>query len=100
MTAWFGRSAARRTAPAHWVRVRAAEKSSLDYSQHETMATPHLFDPYGRMYRPLPPDVRGPPPILPYDFPQPTKTIYTRYGDWFPWLCVAISIILFLWDPW
>ena len=49
-------------------------------------------DPYGRIFRPLPPDVRAA-ADLPYDF-RTDETIYTRFGDWFAWLCVIVSVIL------
>jgi apolipoprotein N-acyltransferase len=32
---------------------------------------------------------------LPYDF-RTDKTIYTRFGDWFAWMCVVVSAILVL----
>jgi apolipoprotein N-acyltransferase len=32
---------------------------------------------------------------LPYDF-RTDKTIYTRFGDWFAWMCVGVSAILVL----
>src|SRR2546427_220664 len=50
------------------------------------------IDPYGRIFRPLPPDVRAA-ADLPYDF-RSDQTIYTRFGDWFAWLCVLVSVIL------
>jgi apolipoprotein N-acyltransferase len=40
----------------------------------------------------MPPDVRSA-ADLPYDF-RTDKTIYTRFGDWFAWLCVLVSAIL------
>ena len=40
----------------------------------------------------LPPDVRAG-ADLPYDF-RTERTIYTRFGDWFAWLCVLVSAIL------
>jgi apolipoprotein N-acyltransferase len=49
-------------------------------------------DPYGRIFRPLPQDVRAA-VDLPYDF-RTDETPYTRFGDWFPWLCVIVSAIL------
>jgi apolipoprotein N-acyltransferase len=49
-------------------------------------------DPYGRIFEPLPPDVRAV-ADLPYDF-RTDHTIYTRFGDWFAWLCVLVSVIL------
>jgi apolipoprotein N-acyltransferase len=30
---------------------------------------------------------------LPYDFRSDT-TLYTRFNDWFAWMCVAVSAIL------
>ena len=50
------------------------------------------IDPYGRIFRPMPPDVRAA-ADLPYDF-RTDKTLYTRFGDWFAWLCVLVSAIL------
>jgi apolipoprotein N-acyltransferase len=49
-------------------------------------------DPYGRIYSKLPADVRAA-TDLPYDF-RTDETVYTRFGDWFAWLCVIISAIL------
>src|SRR5260370_8080443 len=50
------------------------------------------IDPYGRIFRPLPPDVRAA-ADLPYDF-RSDEPIYTRFGDWFAWMCVLVSVIL------
>jgi hypothetical protein len=30
---------------------------------------------------------------LPYDF-RTDETAYTRFGDWFAWLCIIVSAIL------
>jgi apolipoprotein N-acyltransferase len=49
-------------------------------------------DPYGRIFRALPPDIRAA-VDLPYDFGT-DETIYTQFGDWFAWLCVLVSVIL------
>jgi apolipoprotein N-acyltransferase len=49
-------------------------------------------DPYGRIIESLPPDVRGA-VDLPYDF-RTDEPIYTRFGDWFAWMCVLVSAIL------
>jgi apolipoprotein N-acyltransferase len=49
-------------------------------------------DPYGRIIEPLRPDVRAA-VDLPYDF-RTDETIYTRFGDWFAWMCVIVSAIL------
>ncbi|MGA2810815.1 MAG: apolipoprotein N-acyltransferase [Candidatus Acidiferrum sp.] len=90
---WFGRSAA---AEQHlrMARVRAAENRRWIIRSTNNGYTASI-DPYGRMYRPLPPDVRAA-ANLPYDF-RSDKTLYTRFGDWFAWLCVLVSFILFLW---
>jgi apolipoprotein N-acyltransferase len=90
---WFGRSAA---AEQHlrMARVRAAENRRWIIRSTNNGYTASI-DPYGRIYRPLPPDIRAA-ANLPYDF-RTDETIYTRFGDWFAWLCVAISVILFLW---
>jgi apolipoprotein N-acyltransferase len=87
---WFGRSAAARQ---HLLmaRVRAVENRRwlLRVTNNGYTAS---VDPYGRMYEPLPTDVRAS-ADLPYDF-RTDRTIYTRFGDWFAWLCVAVSAIL------
>ena len=90
---WFGRSAA---AEQHlrMARVRATENRRWIIRSTNNGFTASI-DPYGRIYRPLPPDIRAA-ANLPYDF-RTDKTIYTRFGDWFAWLCVAISVMLFLW---
>jgi apolipoprotein N-acyltransferase len=87
---WFGRSAAARQ---HLLmaRVRAVENRRwlLRVTNNGYTAS---VDPYGRMYEPLPTDVRAS-ADLPYDF-RTDRSIYTRFGDWFAWLCVAVSAIL------
>ena len=47
-------------------------------------------DPYGRIVAVLPTDVRGE-LDAPYDF-RSGLTPYTRFGDWFAWLCVIASL--------
>lgn len=90
---WFGRSAA---AEQHlrMARVRAVENRRWLIRVTNNGFTVSV-DPYGRIYRLVPPDVRAA-ANLPYDF-RTDKTIYTRFGDWFAWLCVLVSAILFLW---
>jgi len=90
---WFGRSAA---AEQHlrMARVRAAENRRWIIRATNNGYTASI-DPYGRIYRPLAPDVRAA-ANLPYDF-RTDRTVYTRFGDWFAWLCVAVSVMLFLW---
>jgi apolipoprotein N-acyltransferase len=87
---WFGRSAA---AEQHlrMVRVRAAENRRWIVRVTNNGFTVSI-DPYGRIFSPLPVDVRAA-VDLPYDF-RTDRTIYTRFGDWFAWLCVLVSVIL------
>lgn len=87
---WFGRSAAP-VQHLHMARVRAVENRRwlLRVTNNGFTAA---VDPYGRTFQPLPPDVRAA-ADLPYDF-RTDLTIYSRYGDWFAWLCVIVSVIL------
>ena len=87
---WFGRSAA---AQQHLLmaRVRAVENRRWLIRVTNNGYTASV-DPYGRIFEPLPADVRAG-ADLPYDF-RTDRTIYTRFGDWFAWLCVAVSAIL------
>jgi len=87
---WFGRSAAAEQ-HLHMVRVRAVENRRWIVRATNNGFTASI-DPYGRMVEPLPPDVRAA-TDLPYDFRR-DETIYTRFGDWFAWLCVIVSAIL------
>jgi apolipoprotein N-acyltransferase len=87
---WFGRSAA---AEQHlrMARVRAVENRRwlLRVTNNGITAS---IDPYGRIYSPVPVDTRAA-VDLPYDF-RAAETAYTRFGDWFAWLCVIVSVIL------
>jgi apolipoprotein N-acyltransferase len=87
---WFGHSAA---AEQHLriARVRAAENRRwlLRVTNNGITAS---IDPYGRIFSPLPTDVRAA-ADLPYDF-RTDETPYTRFDDWFAWLCTIISAIL------
>jgi apolipoprotein N-acyltransferase len=87
---WFGRSAA---AEQHlrMARVRAVENRRWLLRVTNNGFTVSV-DPYGRIFSPLPPDVRAA-VDLPYDF-RTEETLYTRFGDWFAWLCVLVSAIL------
>lgn len=89
---WFGRSAA---AEQHlrMARVRAVENRRwlLRVTNNGYTAS---IDPYGRINQTLPADVRAA-VDLPYDF-RTDESIYTRFGDWFAWLCVIVSAILVL----
>jgi apolipoprotein N-acyltransferase len=87
---WFGHSAA---AEQHlrMARVRAVENHRWIVRVTNSGITASI-DPYGRILRGLPKDVRAS-VDLPYDF-RTDKTLYTRFGDWFAWLCVLVSAIL------
>jgi apolipoprotein N-acyltransferase len=87
---WFGQSAA---AEQHlrMARVRAVENRRWIIRSTNSGYTASI-DPYGHIFRALPRDVRAA-ADLPYDF-RTDKTIYTRFGDWLPWLCVMVSVIL------
>jgi len=89
---WFGKSAA---AEQHlrMARVRAAENRRWVLRVTNSGLTAAV-DPYGRIYRTIPRDVRGA-IDLPYDF-RTDITPYTRFGDWFAWMCVLVSVILLL----
>jgi apolipoprotein N-acyltransferase len=87
---WFGRSAAPEQ---HLMmsRVRAIESRRWmlrDTNNGYTVAV----DPYGRIVASLPTDIRGQ-LDAPYDF-RTDLTPYVRFGDWFSWLCLFVSIFL------
>jgi apolipoprotein N-acyltransferase len=52
------------------------------------------IDPYGRVVASMPTDVRGE-LDAPYGF-RSDLTWYTRRGDWFAWLSVAIGVCLLI----
>jgi apolipoprotein N-acyltransferase len=87
---WFGRSDA---AEQHlrMARVRAVENRRWLIRDTNSGLTASV-DPYGRIFRALPPDVRGA-ADLPYDLRTGT-TLYTRFGDWFAWLSLIVSMAL------
>ncbi len=89
---WFGTSDA---AEQHlrMVRVRAVENRRWIVRDTNSGITASI-DPYGNVERVLKRDARGS-ADLPYDF-RTDQTIYTRFGDWFAWMCVGVSAILFL----
>jgi apolipoprotein N-acyltransferase len=87
---WFGRSAAPEQ-HLRMARVRAAENRRWLIRVTNNGYTASV-DPYGRLFPLLPPDVRAA-VDLPYDF-RTDETLYTRFGDWFAWLCVLVSAIL------
>jgi apolipoprotein N-acyltransferase len=93
---WFGKSAAARQ---HLLmaRVRAVENRRWVLRVTNNGFTAAI-DPYGKMYETIPRDVRGA-VDLPYDFRTDT-TLYTRFADWFAWMCVLVSVILLLQTFW
>jgi apolipoprotein N-acyltransferase len=49
-------------------------------------------DPYGRTVARMPPNIRGE-LDAPYAF-RSDMTVFTRWGDWLPWLCVLLALVL------
>jgi len=87
---WFGRSAA----PAQHVmmaRVRAVENRRWLLRDTNNGFTVDV-DPYGRTVAALPTDIRGQ-LDAPYDF-RTDLSLYARFGNWLPWLCVLTSIVI------
>jgi apolipoprotein N-acyltransferase len=87
---WFGTSAA---AEQHlrMARVRAVENRRWLLRDTNSGITASI-DPYGNVTRVLQRDQRDS-ADLPYDF-RTDRTIYTRFNDWFAWMCVLVSAIL------
>jgi apolipoprotein N-acyltransferase len=87
---WFGTSQA---AEQHlrMARVRAVENRRWVIRDTNNGITASI-DPYGNIYRVMRRDERSSADV-PYDF-RTDKTIYTRFGDWFAWMCVLVSAIL------
>jgi apolipoprotein N-acyltransferase len=89
---WFGRS----SAPAQHLqmaRVRAVELRRWLLRDTNNGYTASI-DPYGRIVATMAADTRGE-LDAPYSF-RSDRTIYARWGDWLPWICVVISLILLL----
>jgi len=93
---WFEKSAAA-VQHLHMARVRAVENRRWVLRITNSGITAAI-DPYGKVYENIPRDVRGA-VDLPYDFRTDT-TLYTRFGDWFAWMCVLVSAILLLSTFW
>ncbi len=84
---WLGRS----SGPAQsllMARLRAVENRRWLLRDTNNGFTASV-DPYGRVVASMAPDVRGE-LDAPYGF-RGDLTWYTRWGDWFAWLCVAIG---------
>jgi apolipoprotein N-acyltransferase len=89
---WFGTSQA---AEQHlrMARVRAVENRRWLVRDTNSGISASV-DPYGNVTRVLKRDSRDS-ADLPYDF-RTDETLYTRWGDWFAWMCVVVSVILVL----
>ena len=87
---WFGTSQA---AEQHlrMARVRAVENRRWLVRDTNSGISASI-DPYGNMLRVMRRDARDS-ADLPYDF-RTDKTLYSRWGDWFAWMCVGVSAIL------
>jgi apolipoprotein N-acyltransferase len=86
---WFGRTGA----PAQHMqqaRMRALENHRWVLVSTNSGLTVSI-DPLGRVVKMATPDVRT---VLVAPFsPLSETTIYTRYGDFFAWICVVISLL-------
>jgi apolipoprotein N-acyltransferase len=87
---WFGRSSAPEQ-HMFMARVRAVENRRWLLRDTNNGYTESI-DPYGRTAAQLPIDIRGQ-LSAPYDF-RSDLTPYARFGDWFSWLCIIITIAL------
>jgi len=87
---WFGASEA---AEQHlrMARVRAVENRRWLLRDTNSGITASI-DPYGNVTRAMQRDTRDS-ADLPYDF-RTDRTMYTRFGDLFAWMCVGVSAIL------
>ena len=55
-----------------------------------------VIDPYGRIRGRLPPDTRAALTAR-YDF-RSGRTLYTRWGDWWPKLAILVSLLALAWN--
>jgi len=86
---WFGKTAAREQ-HLSIVRMRAAENRRwiLRSTNDGITAT---IDSAGRLRGTLPPYVQAT-SYTGFNYIS-AQTAYTRYGDWFPWLCAALAVM-------
>jgi apolipoprotein N-acyltransferase len=89
---WYGDSGAY-AQHLNQTRMRAVENSRWLLSATDTGVTASI-DPYGRVVARLPRKQRAT-LVAPYSLTSVT-TFYTRYGDWFAWLCAIISLGILL----
>jgi apolipoprotein N-acyltransferase len=87
---WFGRSSAPEQHMA-MARVRAVENRRWLLRDTNNGYTESV-DPYGRTAAQLQLDIRGQ-LDAPYDF-RSDVTPYVRFGDWFSWMCIIVTIAL------
>lgn len=89
---WFGTSQA---AEQHlrMARVRAVENRRWLVRDTNSGISASV-DPYGNMVRVMQRDSRDSADLY-YDF-RTDETLYSRWGDWFAWMCVVVSVILVL----
>jgi len=89
---WFGTSEA---AEQHlrMARVRAVENRRWLVRDTNSGISASI-DPYGNVSRVMRRDTRDFADLA-YDF-RTDRTFYTRFNDWFAWMCVAVSAILIL----
>ena len=87
---WFGRSSAPEQHMA-MARVRAVENRRWLLRDTNNGYTESI-DPYGRTAAQLQLDIRGQ-LDAPYDF-RSDLTPYVRFGDWFSWMCVIVTLAL------
>ena len=74
-------------------RMRAVENSRWLLRDTNTGVTASI-DPYGRIVASIPRKIRG---VLLAPYGTSTiRTFYTRYGDWFAYLCAIISVVALL----
>jgi len=87
---WFGGSGAPQQHLA-MARVRAVENRRWLLRDTNDGITVSV-DPYGRTVARMPPNIRGE-LDAPYAF-RSDMTVFTRWGDWLPWLCVLLALVL------
>jgi apolipoprotein N-acyltransferase len=85
---YFGGSAAREQ-HLSLVRMRAAENSRWILRATNDGITA-MIDPAGRITQTLP-QYKEVSEVMRFNYSR-ELTLYTRYGDWFPWACIAASI--------
>jgi apolipoprotein N-acyltransferase len=90
--AWFGGSSAAQQHLA-MARVRAVENRRWLLRDTNDGITVSV-DPYGRIAAQLASNIRSQ-LDAPYGF-RSDITLYTRLGDWLPWLCVIVALVLLL----